>query len=295
MICIYHSRDLDGFTSGAIVKRKYPEAKLIGFDYGQELPMDEIPAGEPIIMIDVSLRMGDMHELAIHSGNLLWIDHHISAINDYSHYVETITGNDFLTPVLKEGIAACELAWIHFFPDEKLPTAVNLLGEYDTWRNGDTLKWENAILPFQYGMRNICISPETFPTHLLDIFDNNAAGWINSIILSGETIISYNDKQNERLCKQSAFEVDFEGYKCICVNQPGASSQTFKSVYDESKHDIMMPFFFNGNHWVFSLYTTKEDVDCSMIAKKMGGGGHRKAAGFQEESFEIFFKSRQEI
>jgi len=43
----------------------------------------------------------------------------------------------------------------------------------------------------------------------------------------------------------------------------------------------MIPFVFTGKHWTFSLYTTKDEVDCSVIAKSKGGGGHKKAAGFQ--------------
>jgi oligoribonuclease NrnB/cAMP/cGMP phosphodiesterase (DHH superfamily) len=53
MIGVYHNRDLDGFTSGAIIKLKYPDAKMIGYDYGQ--PFEQEVTGEPIIMADVSL------------------------------------------------------------------------------------------------------------------------------------------------------------------------------------------------------------------------------------------------
>src|SRR6478752_505357 len=111
MICIYHSRDLDGYCSGAIVKYKYPNAKLIGFDYGQKLPMDEIPSGEPIIMVDVSLPMHEMEELSKHSGyNMTWIDHHISAISDYKNH-----DHFGITAVLENGISACEGAWKYLF------------------------------------------------------------------------------------------------------------------------------------------------------------------------------------
>lgn len=286
MICIYHSRDLDGFTSGAIVKRAYPDAKLIGFDYGQNLPIEEIPEGEPIIMIDVSLPMGDMLQLAAHSkSKLTWIDHHISAINDYKNFIGNTPG--FLIAVLKDGVAACELGWEYLFPNENIPAAVTLLGKYDTWRNHDQGEWNEMILPFQYGMQLICNSPKTFPYYVFDGYPG-----IMDVIKNGKTIIAYQNTQNELLCKRAAFECNFENYKVICLNMGGASSQAFQSVYDESKHDIMMPFFFNGKKWIYSLYTTKEDIDCSFIAKKMGGGGHKKAAGFESEEF-ILFTNKQ--
>lgn len=287
MICIYHSRDLDGFMSGAIVKRAYPDAKLIGFDYGQKLPMEEIPEGELIIMIDVSIPMEEMLQLAQHSHfKLTWIDHHISAINDYKKFTEN--QEDFLKPVLKDGVAACELGWEYLFPNENIPAAVTLLGKYDTWRNHDQGEWDEMILPFQYGMRLICNSPETFPI----IVFKNIHDMVMDIVKNGKTIIAYQNTQNELLCKRAAFECYFENYKVICLNMGGASSQAFQSIYDESKHDIMMPFFFNGKKWIYSLYTTKEDIDCSFIAKKMGGGGHKKAAGFESEEF-ILFTNKQ--
>ena len=45
--------------------------------------------------------------------------------------------------------------------------------------------------------------------------------------------------------------------------------------------DIMMPFYFNGTDWTFSLYTLRDDIDCSAIAKRYQGGGHVRASGFK--------------
>lgn len=287
MICIYHSKDLDGYCSGAIVKRKFQEAKLIGFDYGQILPMDDIPEGEPIIMIDVSLPMVEMGNLSKHSGyNMTWIDHHISAISDYKNH-----DHMGITAILENGVSACEGGWKYLFPDEQMPTAVKLLGEYDTWRNEDKFRWDNAIMPFQYGMRMITSSAETFPQELLN--DGNYGVMetdkpVYNIINVGKNILAYQKTQNERVCK-CAFEYDFKGLRAICLNNGGANSQVFESVYDESKHDIMVPFVWTGKHWTFSMYTTKDEVDCSVIAKAMGGGGHKKAAGFQVQDISTIF------
>lgn len=288
MICIYHNKDLDGYCSGAIVKHKFPDAKLIGFDYGQELPMEEIPAGEPIIMVDVSLPMDKMAQLSNHSNHhLTWIDHHISAINDFKSQNNIELGG--IAPVLENGISACEGAWKYLFPDEQMPTAVKLLGEYDTWRNQDKKRWDEAIMPFQYGMRMICSSAETFPDYLFKDYEIITDNPVYSIIHTGKSILEYQKTQNERACR-CAFEIVFEGLRAICLNNGGANSQVFDSVYDESKHDIMIPFVFTGKHWTFSLYTTRKDIDCSVIAKSKGGGGHKQAAGFQLQDLPYEFQ-----
>lgn len=288
MICIYHSKDLDGYCSGAIVKRKYPDAIMVGYDYGQPFPLsDEELLGHKIIMIDVSLPMPDMAALARKSKGLTWIDHHISAINDYKAFVGD--NETFMNAILENGISACEGGWKYLFPKEIMPIAVKLLGEYDTWRNQDKDRWDNAIMPFQYGMRMFCQSPEQFPQELFDWYDIITDNPVYKIIHDGKLILNYQKTQNERACK-SSFETEFEGLKAICLNNGGANSQVFESVYDESKHDVMIPFVFTGKHWTFSLYTTKEDVDCSVIAKSKGGGGHKKAAGFQLKELPDEFK-----
>ena len=54
------------------------------------------------------------------------------------------------------------------------------------------------------------------------------------------------------------------------------------------KYDIVCPFYFNGNNFIYSLFTAKEDIDCEYIAKRLGGGGHRQASGFCKDSLIIY-------
>ncbi len=289
--CIFHSRDLDGFSSAAIVKLKYPDVKLVGYDYNEPIPWDKITAGEPVIMVDVSFKMEDMAALSVHSDyQFTWIDHHVSAINEFNEKLgnaDVAFGLQHIVSVLENGIAACEGTWKYLFPDKLMPKAIELLGKYDTWRNQNKTEWEMVILPFQFGMRLKCNSAETFPMqlineeeHLQSIVDGQI---IERIIKKGLTILEYQAMVNESACKKSAFECQFEGLRVIALNGGGFNSDVFKSVYDQSKHDVMMPFQFNGKEWIISMYTTK-DIDLSVIARKYKGGGHARACGFSVPS-----------
>lgn len=290
MIGIYHNRDLDGFASGAIIKHVYPDAEMIGYDYSEptskifEVLNRRALSGEvgPVIMADVSLPMNLMLRIAQASKfNFTWIDHHISAINEYKSFTDG--GEAFCNAVLENGISACEGVWKHLM-GSSIPTAIVMLGEYDTWRNEDKYRWENQILPFQYGMRQLCNSLESFPKKYL-----TNGPHVHKTVENGKLIMSYQNSINEKQCKTASFEHDFDGLRAICLNGGGFNSNVFNSVYDESKHDIMMPFQFNGKNWTVSLYTTKENVDCSVLAKKQGGGGHKKAAGFQVDDIRKIF------
>ena len=61
--CIYHSRDLDGLTSAAIIYNSQTsfgeDCFLTGYDYGQKLDT-RVFKGKSTIMIDVSMPMERM-------------------------------------------------------------------------------------------------------------------------------------------------------------------------------------------------------------------------------------------
>lgn len=271
VICFFHSRDLDGKCSGAIVKKKYPDCELHGIDYGEEFPWDKAKEYDLVFMVDFSLPVKDMITLSAIS-NLFWVDHHISAIKEYEKCGVVIEG-------LREvGKAACELTWEYLFPDSTIPRAVRLLGRYDVWDHSDS-----DALPFQMGARMEDLEPGSEMWDVLLMCDSSQANFhVNQLTEKGKIILKYQDSQNTETCKSNAFEVTFEGLKCIVVNG-GFGSRIFKSVWSD-KYDMMITFSTNGLMWRVSLYQDgRPNVDCSVIAKKYNGGGHKGAAGFQCE------------
>lgn len=286
MICIHHNKDLDGFSSGAIVKLKYPEAKLIGWDYRDDLPDFEQFRGQDVIMIDISFPLQKMVELGLIC-NLTVIDHHISLKREFDAQEK---GFETFTYIYEADKAACEIGWKYLFPDEQIPYTITLLGRYDTWRQqeGD---WDGETLPFQYAMRLECISAETFPTFLLENSEEfQGDSLVSEYTNIGKMVLKYQEQQDLISCERSSFEKEvFGGLKGLCLNSRAFSSNTMKSVYDESKHDIMIGFEYARNKWTVSLRSVGNKVDCSVIAKARGGGGHKNAAGFETDSFEKIF------
>lgn len=291
MICFYHSRDLDGWCSASIVKKVFPQVKLVGYDYGEPFPWSEIVGHDKIIMVDVSLPMDQMEDLAA-MVNFTWIDHHISAIKAFNESTSRTLKGTF--GILDTNFAACELTWKYFYPTKEVPEIVTVLGKYDTFRKDDG-DWER-VLAFQYGMRLHCNSPETFFHAMLEptTGENELvfASFFSEIIGEGKTVLRYQKQLNEFNAKR-AFEIvlnqlfenkiEVPDYKILALNTDTFGTQAFDSIYNPDKHDMMMPFRYDGknNKWICSLYTTKDEVDCSYYAKLLGGGGHKKAAGFE--------------
>lgn len=271
MKCFYHA-DLDGHASGAIVKWVYPECEMIEMNYGDDFPFATIDSQETIFMVDFTLQpFYEMGELQGLCRELIWIDHHQTAFEEAYKYKFASGG------IVRIGTGACALTWEFFFLNDPIPEAIRLLADYDVWNHFDP-----KTLPFQYGFR---FFEDTRPTNQ-ELWKSFLVGndRVEEVVQVGTTLLTYEDRQNQKYCKTFAFETFFGDLSAICINKGMTNSKIFDSAYDPTKHDIMVTFCrvkLPAHQWTVGLYTTKEDVDCGSIAKKFGGGGHRKAAGFQ--------------
>lgn len=275
MICFYHGSDLDGHCSGAIVNKKYGNVTLIPLSYGKHVPLDLVQ-DKVVYLVDFSIEpFAKMLELERRSEELIWIDHHSSAIKRAEQ-------EGFNPPgVRDESKSACELTWEWCFPGEEVPLAVTLLGKYDNWHHD----WSKDVLPFQYGMR----AKHTIPgSPVWDVVFDNFVGIVDDLITSGKNIMEYVTVDNSRYINAFAFETTFEGYSCICCNRGLVDSRIFDDVWNPKIHDLMVTFCRSNNKWLIHLYTKRDGINCGEIAKKYGGGGHKKAAGFRRK--ELPFK-----
>lgn len=277
MICIYHSRDLDGWMSAAIVKLKYPDIKLIGWDYGNAMA---ILPDDDVIMVDISFSPPQMRELG-HSHGLTWIDHHASAIKD------SIIGNYQGMAGLRDPLfAACELTWKCFFPDEPLPEIVRLLGRYDCFGHKGTDE-EQTVLEFQYGARaaiNGVDDAYKYLTRIVNCPDPPETTTIHTILDNGRAIYKYLCTEAQQTYAKR-FTVMFDTHKFAMVNQERFNPINFGIDYHKDGYEGFACAWYQKGKWMYSLYNDNGKVDCSDICKSRGGGGHKGASGFQSDVF----------
>jgi len=274
---IYHRADLDGHSSGALValdlEKKNIPYTFIPYNYGEKLNFGKetfIPEDEDIFwFVDISSSPEIMNFMkSIQPSSVRWLDHHLSSM-EYGGLYPGIISKDH---------AACYWTWVYLHEHEKVPTYVQLLSDYDSWKNTKD-NWETVIRPLQSGMK----LRETNPKYSMDVWrelstDHNE-NILNDIIYKGTLLLEYDKKLN-KIKAGNSFVVEFEGYRALAMNSPMLSSLAFESEWDPEKHDIMMAFYYKkAGHWAVTLYTSKEDINCEALAKKYGGGGHRAASG----------------
>lgn len=292
MKVFYHS-DNDGKCAGYWVK-KLNELKdnyadeYIKINYGMDFPFDSIRKDEIVYIVDYSIPPEEMDKLLEITKNVIWIDHHKSAIEKYNGYDKEIAGLRY------DGIAGCMLTFCYlafiacktndiFTPDmvSKAPFFTKLIADYDVW----TFEYGDQTRYFQKGFQLFDNEPtddiwEELYNDEYDMYVNGIT--LEDIISSGKAIVKYRKNMMAEYCKNKGFEAEFEGRKCFAINMAMISSDDF--VIDNiDDYDILIGFSYDGDNWNYSLRSTK--VDCAVLAMKYGGGGHKGAAGFSSPDF----------
>lgn len=320
-VCVYHSIDLDGWMSAAIVKHwfmsnksnfeigerkedgflKVNSIEFIGYNYGQPIP--NLSEYAKVIMCDISFPKEEMLNLWATKGlNFEWIDHHISAIKMMEDAHENISSGVYPIQGLRNTeFAACELTWKYFFPNETMPEIVRLLGRYDCFGHKGTDE-ERRVLEFQYGARAFINNHEVAYKFLIgELIPNNTI--IKDTWKQGQGIYSYLCTEAVHAYK-NGFHIRFvsngaDGQSIfrelifICINKERFNPINFGINYHKDGYDGAACFHVDSNGvFCFSLYNDNGEVDCSEIAKQYGGGGHKGAAGFRltKEDFLTFIK-----
>lgn len=293
---VLHHTDADGWCAGYWVSRifnnKNPE-DFIMIDYGMDNEwLSKVKKGEKVIIVDFSLEPDVMRKLLVRTNDVIWIDHHISAIEKYKDFEVEIPGLRY------DGIAASVLAYCYFFEmkcgklefdpytmPQKAPWFTKYIGDHDVWKyefGEETAHWKLG-----FDAMGIMLPTDKRWDELFDI------GKVREVIIDGSIIQRYRDAIGKKACNYYGFEYNFGEYKAFCLNNCFGGSEWFVDLIN--KYDLVCSFQYIGESdiWEYSLYTSKDYVDVSKIASeypdKISGGGHKKAAGITTKKF-IFSK-----
>jgi uncharacterized protein len=275
---IFHHNDADGRCSAAIVELWLNNEKqqnntqalkerleFVEMDYNKIVPIDKIQRDDTVVIVDFSFKPEDMKmaQLATDIGTI-WCDHHITA-KDYGYNVAGV--RDFTN----KGMAGCECTWKFFFPNKTIPNWVRILGDYDAWR----MQEKDLCLPFYEGLKLENQRPNTNNVWHQLLNDETQMVY-NEILHNGKTAIKYRDNYCEEIKQAFGYETIIDGHKAYAMNLYRFGSKAFGNML--LQYPICILYIYDGNKFTVSLYS--EIVDVSIIAKKLGGGGHKGAAGF---------------
>ena len=261
-ICIYHANCLDGFAAAYAfnewaIQGRSENVQFIPMNYTDKVPD---VTGHNVIILDFSFKRDVLLALKNKANSVTLLDHHVSAMSELSGI------GDCYFDLSKSGAT---LTWEYFFGGrEIMPEIFKYIEDRDLW------KWE---LPYS---KEITAALQSYPKQF-GVWDSFMdAGAVKKLKEEGKAILRYIETETINTILSGYSLMEIGGYTVPVVNTRHFHSEIGSLLSMAECNPFAATYYEHDGKRVFSLRSSKKGVDVSVIAKNLGGGGHKTAAGF---------------
>ena len=254
---IYHADCTDGFGAAyAAWKQLGNRAEYHACKHGTPPPDVK---GKVVTILDFSFNNATTKQMIEDAESLIVIDHHKSAMVE----LHDITNTHF--DMSKSGAM---LAWEFFHPGKEPPKFIQYIQDRDLW------KWE---LPYS---KEFAAAFDMIPFEFEEFEKFEDDSVFDDAVKRGSYILAYSKTVVKKVCeKASNRKVD--GKDVMVVNASHWMSEIGSRLAPDCDFAMIWYWDHEARETKVSLRAFHDAVDVSEVAKKYGGGGHKKAAGFQ--------------
>jgi oligoribonuclease NrnB/cAMP/cGMP phosphodiesterase (DHH superfamily) len=265
-LVLYHENCRDGFGSAYAVWRATEQrASVVYQPMGyQPTNFDEIVrqcTGRHVLMLDISFKLNQMEQLRNVAASFLVIDHHKSARDNLASFPEE-------NKIFDMTHSAAVLTWQWCFPNETVPELFLYIEDRDLW-NKKLDRSDDFSMAF-FTM--------TFKT-----YDDLMNTSLNEVKTAGKYYVQYQQHIMNGILDHTQFFADWIDGRMVvygCVESSVfVSDLGSKMMARFPELDFAVVLHHTLDSTKFSLRSTNERADVSIIASLLGGGGHRNASG----------------
>lgn len=266
IVVIYHASCADGFCAAWLFWRHFNyiayrdgsrDVEFLPAHYGDDPPNVD---GKEVYIVDFSYPRETLERMHQVAKSLIVLDHHKTAES-------ALHGLDYCT--FDMGKSGGRLSFEYLQPDNVYS---NWLVDYTEDR--DLWLWK---LP---DSKEINAALRSYPLDFLvwnGLYDNGR----EALIQEGKAILRYQQQTVDDAVLK-ARNVWICGYEVPCLNTTTLISEIAGTLAEGNP--FAATWFENqAGHRVYSLRSREGGIDVSEVAKRFGGGGHAKAAGFMIE------------
>ena len=254
---IYHANCTDGFGAA------YSAWKLLGNRAEYHACKHGTPPpdvkGKNVVILDFSFNNATTKKMISDANSLYVIDHHKTAMVELHDMANTHFD------MTKSGAM---LAWEFFHPGKDHPKFIGYIEDRDLW------KWE-----LEYSKEfSAAFDMVPFEFEEFEKFEDDSV--FDDAVKRGSYILAYSKTVVKKVCEKAQLR-KLDDKDVLVVNASHWMSEIGSRLAPDCDFALIWFWDHEEKHTKVSLRAFHETVDVGEVAKKFGGGGHRKAAGFQ--------------
>jgi oligoribonuclease NrnB/cAMP/cGMP phosphodiesterase (DHH superfamily) len=266
---IYHAGCPDGFGAAWAAWRRWGgDARYIPRGHDDLFQAKRFD-GETVVLADISLPNDTLRALAEVAAQIIILDHHLSAREQYDAdpSVANVMSDGGHVAHFDLNHSGAVLAWNHFHPDEPVPELLRYVEDQDLW---------NWKLPRSEQVNAAIGSYD----RSFGVWNDLAERPIDELAREGDPVVRTNEIEVKRVLR-FAHPVRIGNERIEAVN---ALHQRATIGHELAKRQRFgkpwgIVYRISGERVDCSIYSTG-DLDVSAVAASLGGGGHRNASGF---------------
>ncbi len=269
IVCIYHKNCTDGTTSAAVLLKKFSDCKLfpLGHNYKEEdinQILEETHENTIVYIVDFSLKPDDLEKLLKKAKKVVNIDHHIGVKETLEQFAKKYPNFEF---VFDNNSSGASLTWKYFF-GEPVPWLIKYVEDKDIWKweFGEDTKYVDAFL--------IMLTDK--PDEIKDLIDGN----IDKVKENGRLISGFIDYLIDRFVENvNPTYIKIDNYIVKAFNT-GLFQSEIGNILSKKYNEPVALFSINGDFVKISFRSVEgQGLTALQLAKALGGGGHKHAAG----------------
>ena len=275
----YHFPCNDGEVAKMIWKRRFPDSTLFPWNH-TEKDLSFVKLNELEDTMVVFLDICPQIELLPIKHKYLIIDHHMNAIDCMKKATEFKMYD--ITMHCDTSLAGCMLTWEFCYHDITYPNVVHHIGNKDIW-NFDDIDTEAYSLGYTEYLKNF--KGNERDNIIIKLLNNN--NMLNDNILElgihkkTENINKYIMFFNKSIIVRESIEDDEYTFIDIECDDSMMYKYIIDYCIDNTDCDILRILHTrNVDSDVYSLRSLRNHITVDQIARKYGGNGHPKAAGY---------------
>jgi uncharacterized protein len=256
---LYHAQCPDGFGAALAIWQKHKNQYIyLAVSHNQPIPTLELQS--EVFLVDFCYPAEVLVGLSQKMHKVMVLDHHKSAEEDLKKL--NLADYPNLQVSFDMNKSGAVMAW-EYFQQSPVPELFKYIEDKDLW----LFKLPKSR-EFSAGLRAYPMEFELW---------NKLS--VNQLISEGETLLRYQNQIVDKLCKNMRL-TQVADYQVPTVNSPILQSEIGNYLCKLYPQYPFSAVYFDGNEKRHFSLRSVGDFDVSAIAKSMGGGGHKNAAGF---------------